>query len=174
MTHSILTPPIPHLGALTCLRGLQRFLWGVLDFLVFAWAKGVRWKVPKILVLSNKLSSRCCRNRVWCPCCRSWVVLVGLRVSEMLDWFGTLSHFRNKSMVLVVFEKHALVECFGSVMFKCTLVECYGRMWWYHMPNRGYGKIWWQHMIVGGMGHALGFVFGCDMNWSRFWVYVVS
>ena len=48
----------------------------------------------------------------------------------------TFNHFGNILMVLMVFERHILVECFGDVMFECfggvifecTLVGCYGRM----------------------------------------------
>lgn len=67
----------------------------------------------------------------------------------------------------MVFERHVLVRCFdgvmleffGGVMFECILVRCYGRIWWYHMSHRHYDKISWQFMVVGGRGHALGFVF---------------
>lgn len=72
-------------------------------------------------------------------------------------------------MVLVVFERHVFVGCFGNVMFECfcgvmfgcIYVRDYGGMGWNHMYHRGYSKMWWRHMVVVGKGHALGFVFGC-------------
>lgn len=71
-------------------------------------------------------------------------------------------------MVLVVFERHALVGYFGDVMFGCfsgvmfgyTLIGGYGRMRWNHMPHQGYSKMWRRHMVVGGMSHTLSFLLG--------------
>lgn len=37
----------------------------------------------------------------------------------------------------------------------------YGGMGWNRMNYLSYRQMWWLHMVVGGVGHALGFVFGC-------------
>lgn len=56
---------------------------------------------------------------------------------------------------------HVMFGCFDSMMFEFILVVYYGRICLYHMSYRCYGKMWWRHMIVGGMSHAIGFVFMC-------------
>ena len=54
-----------------------------------------------------------------------------------------------------------MVGCFGGVMFGRKLIGSYGGKGWNHLHHPDYSKMWWKHMVVGGMGHALGFVFEC-------------
>lgn len=103
--------------------------------------------------------------------CVVWVVgVIGGRHGPLNCDIGVNALLGNEEMVVVVFDSHMFVTCFGVVMFECfgysgkcwchMFLGCfsYGRMCW---RNIFVGCFDYNHVVIGGMGYALVFVVRC-------------